>query len=219
MARDYYQVLNIAKDAGAEEVKKAYRRLAMKFHPDLNPDDPKTAEYFREITEAYGVLIDEDKRRRYDRDRFRSFQREDVYQDIFARQDYRDVFDDLPIRSEWLERLLMVSRVIVYEALVAGGSPKDVLKRSFLKIAAAGATRFFHNVMDIHEEISIPCDVADGGGHITIEYRPGFSRKRIKVSIPEGTKTGTTLRIPGMGRKNFTDKTGDLYLHVSIASL
>jgi DnaJ-class molecular chaperone len=219
MARDYYQVLNVAKDAGAEEIKKAYRRLAMKFHPDLNRDDPKSAEYFREITEAYGVLVDVDKRRRYDRDRIRTFAREDVYQDIFARQDYREVFDDLPIKGEWLEKLLMVSRVIVYEALVAGGSPRDVLKRSFLKIAATGATKFFHSVMDIHEEISIPGDIADGGGHITIEYRPGFSKKRIKVSIPERTKPGTTLRIPGMGRKNFTDKAGDLYLHVSIASV
>jgi DnaJ-class molecular chaperone len=219
MANDYYQVLNVGQGAGAEEIKKAYRKLAMKFHPDLNRNDPRSAEFFREITEAYGVLIDEDKRRRYDRDRSRGFQREDVYQDIFARQDYREVFEDLPIKGEWLERLLMVSRVIVYEALVYGGRPRDVLKRSFLKLASTGATKFFHSVMDIHEEVSIPRDIADGGGHITIEYRPGFGRKRIKVSIPEHTKPGTVLRIPGMGRKNLSSKSGDLYLHVSISSV
>jgi curved DNA-binding protein len=219
MVKDYYQVLNVEKGAGADEIKKAYRRLAMKFHPDLNKDDPRSVEFFREITEAYGVLVDVDKRRRYDRDRSRNFQREDVYQDIFARQDFRDVFDDLPIKGEWLERLLKVSRVIVYEALVYGGRPSDVLKRSFLKLAASGATRFFHSVMDIHEEICIPTDIASGGGHVTIEYRPGLSRKRIKVSIPEHTRTGTTLRIPGMGRRNLANKSGDLYLHVSIASV
>jgi curved DNA-binding protein len=219
MVKDYYQVLQIEKDAPAEEIKKAYRRLALKFHPDLNQDDPKSAEYFRDITEAYGVLIDGDKRRRYDRDRSRGFQREDVYQDIFARQDFREVFDDLPIKSEWLEKLLMVSRVIAYEALVSGGRPRDVLKRSFIRLASDGAARFFHSVMDIHEDLSIPSDIASGGGHVTIEYRPGFSRKRIKVNIPEGMKPGTTLRIPGMGRKNLSNKAGDLYLHVSIDSL
>jgi curved DNA-binding protein len=217
--KDYYQILCVAKDAGAEEVRKAYRKLALKFHPDLNRDDPKSVEYFREITEAYGVLIDAGKRMRYDRDRSRDFLREDVYQDIFARKDFREVFDDLPIKGEWLERLLMVSRVIAYEALATGGRPRDVLKRSFVKLASSGAHKFFHSVMDIHEEIVIPTDIAASGGHITIEYRPGFSRKRIKVSIPEQIKSGTTLRIPGMGRKNLANKSGDLYLHVSIASL
>lgn len=217
MARDYYQILNVAKDAGVEDIKKAYRRLAMRFHPDVNRDDPRAVEYFREITEAYGVLVDVDKRRRYDRGR--GFQREDVYQDIFARQDFREVFDDLPIGKEWLEKLLTVGRVIAYEALVTGGRPADVLKRSFMRLAADGAAKFFHNVMDIHEDISIPPDVASSGGHITIEYRPGFSRKRVRVSIPESTKSGTTLRIPGMGRKNLASRAGDLYLHVSIASL
>jgi len=219
MVKDYYQILSVTRDAGADEVKKAYRRLALKFHPDVNRDDPKSVEYFREITEAYGVLIDADKRRRYDRDRSRSFQREDVYQDIFARKDFREVFDDLPIKGEWLEKLLMVSRVIVYEALATGGSPRDVLKRSLVKLAAGSAQRFFHSVMDIHEDIVIPVDIAQSGGHITIEYRPGFTRKRIRVSIPEGIRAGTTIRMPGMGRRNLANRSGDLYLHVSIASL
>jgi DnaJ-class molecular chaperone len=218
MVKDYYQILSVTRDAGADEVKKAYRRLALKFHPDVNRDDPKSVEYFREITEAYGVLIDADKRRRYDRDRSRSFQREDVYQDIFARKDFREVFDDLPIKGEWLEKLLMVSRVFVYEALIYGGRPTDVLKRSVLRLAAAGAKRFFHSVMDIHEPILIPEEIASSGGYITIEYRPGFSKRRIKVSIPQSIKSGTVLRIAGMGRRNPSNKSGDLYLHVDIES-
>ncbi len=126
MVKDYYHILRVSKDAGAEEVKKAYRKLAMKFHPDLNRDDPQSVEYFREITEAYGVLIDGARRKRYDKDRVRNFEREDIYQDIFNRPDFREVFDDLPIKGEWLERLLSVSRVIAYEALVYGGRPRDV---------------------------------------------------------------------------------------------
>ncbi len=218
MIKDYYQILTLEKEAGPDEIKKAYRRLAMKFHPDVNQEDPKAVEYFRDITEAYGVLIDHDKRARYDRDRARGFSREDVYQDIFSHSEFRDVFNDLPIRKEWLEKLLMVGRVIAYEALVVGGSPRDVLRRSITRLAVDRANRFFHNVMDIHEDVEIPSEIASAGGYVMIEYRPGFSKRRIKVSIPRNTKTGTILRIAGMGRKNFGNRSGDLYLHVAIAS-
>ena len=65
--RDYYDVLGVGRDAPEGEVKKAYRRLAMKFHPDRNPDDAKAEEKFKEANEAYEVLTDEDKRHAYDR--------------------------------------------------------------------------------------------------------------------------------------------------------
>jgi len=65
--RDYYEVLEVAREVRAAELKKAYRRLAMKFHPDQNPDDAGAAEKFREITEAFQVLADPQKRAMYDR--------------------------------------------------------------------------------------------------------------------------------------------------------
>lgn len=65
--RDYYDVLGVSKDVGASELKKSYRKLAMKFHPDQNPDDPRAEEKFKELGEAYEVLGDEDKRAAYDR--------------------------------------------------------------------------------------------------------------------------------------------------------
>jgi molecular chaperone DnaJ len=65
--RDYYEVLEVARGADAQELKKSYRRLAMKYHPDQNPDDAGAAEKFREITEAYQVLSDPQKRATYDR--------------------------------------------------------------------------------------------------------------------------------------------------------
>jgi molecular chaperone DnaJ len=64
--RDYYEVLGVDRDADKAEVKKAYRRLAIKYHPDKNPDDPTAGEKFREATEAYEVIKDPQKRSQYD---------------------------------------------------------------------------------------------------------------------------------------------------------
>src|SRR6202022_1443732 len=64
--RDYYEVLGIARGASAEEIKKVYRRLAVKYHPDKNPGDSGAEEKFKELGEAYEVLMDENKRAAYD---------------------------------------------------------------------------------------------------------------------------------------------------------
>src|SRR6266576_1565858 len=65
--RDYYEVLGVGRTASDEEIKRAYRKLAVKFHPDKNPDDPHAEEKFKELGEAYDVLMDADKRAAYDR--------------------------------------------------------------------------------------------------------------------------------------------------------
>src|SRR5438876_4517172 len=65
--RDYYEVLGVGRTATDEEIKRAYRKLAVKFHPDKNPDDPHPEEKFKELGEAYDVLMDADKRAAYDR--------------------------------------------------------------------------------------------------------------------------------------------------------
>ncbi len=65
--RDFYKVLGVEKNADAKEIKKAYRKLAMKYHPDRNPDDKEAEEKFKEASMAYEVLCDEEKRAMYDR--------------------------------------------------------------------------------------------------------------------------------------------------------
>ncbi|MHC4194901.1 MAG: DnaJ domain-containing protein [Planctomycetota bacterium] len=64
--RDYYEVLGVGKGASADEIKRAYRRMAMKYHPDKNPNDKEAEAKFKECAEAYEVLSDAEKRRRYD---------------------------------------------------------------------------------------------------------------------------------------------------------
>ncbi len=66
MARDLYEVLGVSRGASSEEIKKAYRKLARKYHPDQNPDDPKAEDRFKEISHAYDVLSDDEKRKQYD---------------------------------------------------------------------------------------------------------------------------------------------------------
>src|SRR5215213_7649526 len=65
--RDYYEILSITRDASEEDIKRAYRKLAVQFHPDKNPDDAGAEEKFKELGEAYDVLMDPDKRAAYDR--------------------------------------------------------------------------------------------------------------------------------------------------------
>src|ERR1035438_10808064 len=65
--RDYYEILGVPKNASKEDLKKAYRKLAMQYHPDRNPDDKESEEKFKEAAEAYEILNDDDKKARYDR--------------------------------------------------------------------------------------------------------------------------------------------------------
>ena len=67
MPRDYYEILGVSRDATLEEIKRAYRQLALKYHPDRNPGDKEAEERFKELAEAYAVLSDPEKRAQYDR--------------------------------------------------------------------------------------------------------------------------------------------------------
>lgn len=217
MAKDYYTILGIKRDAAAEEIKRAYRRQALKVHPDVNTEDPGASERFRALTEAYGVLIDPEKRHAYDRDRT-AFEQRRVFEDIFAHSEFSTVFQEMPLKPEWVEKFFNIGRIFAYEAFVYGGRPKDILRRGLVKLAFQGATSLFHNVMDIHQDIVVPRAIAINGGDITLEYKPGFSLRRIKVHIPRDIQSGTVLRVQGMGRANLTRKAGDLYLHVAISA-
>ncbi|TDJ52113.1 MAG: J domain-containing protein [Nitrospina sp.] len=104
--KDYYQILGIPENAKPDEIKKTYRRLAVEHHPDRNPNDPKSENRFKEITEAYGVLMDPVKRKEYDQ--FRSgpfsgspkgphfnYSQQEIFENMFRQAFGRDIFNDL----------------------------------------------------------------------------------------------------------------------------
>ncbi|MDO5342128.1 MAG: DnaJ domain-containing protein, partial [Bacteroidia bacterium] len=95
--RDYYEVLEVQKNATADEIKKAYRKKALQYHPDRNPGDKEAEEKFKEAAEAYSVLSDENKRARYDRFGFAGAQGQDFsgasMSDIFGQ--FGDILSDL----------------------------------------------------------------------------------------------------------------------------
>jgi len=100
--RDYYEILGVEKGADINTIKRAYRKLAMKYHPDRNKDDDAAAERFREVTEAYEVLSDTDKRARYDQyghagvdDQMHDFWARGGFQESQAFRDFGDVFGDV----------------------------------------------------------------------------------------------------------------------------
>jgi len=92
--KDYYDILGVDKDASQKEIKKAYRKLAKKYHPDMNKDDPDTSEKFKEISEAYEILSDPDKRERYDRYGHSGINDNDFNFDDFAQGGFGG-FDDI----------------------------------------------------------------------------------------------------------------------------
>ena len=88
--KDYYDVLGVSKAASKDELKKSYRKLAMKYHPDRNPDDSEASEKFKELSEAYEILSDDQKRQTYD-----NFGHEGVNSSFNSSQGAADAFSDI----------------------------------------------------------------------------------------------------------------------------
>lgn len=106
--KDYYQILGVTSSFGDEEIRKRYRKLAMQYHPDRNPDNPHAEEKFKEVAEAYGVLTDPVKRRQYDAARSRgtdyqpgqqgsgfNYSQEDILRDLFQDPRFQQMFTGL----------------------------------------------------------------------------------------------------------------------------
>ena len=226
--RDYYEVLGVPKTATEDEIKTAYRKLARKYHPDVNPADKSAEEKFKEINEAYEVLSDADKRKRYDQ----------LGQNWKAGQDFRPP-------PEWEGAHVEYGDL---GDLFGGGRGQSGFSDFFESLfggrrSARGGAGFAMRGQDIEAEIPLTLEEAHRGVKRSITLQSvetcpdckgsGVKNgktcptcrgagviprpKSLEVTIPAGVRDGSVIRLAGQGEPGTNGaSTGDLLLHVRI---
>ncbi len=210
--KDYYKTLGIEKDATQEEIKKAYRKLAMKFHPDRNPGDKSSEEKFKEITEANEVLSDPDKRKKYDQlgsnwkqyqhaggangmnDIFSQYNRDGSGGSYQYQGDIGDLFGNIGGFSDF------------FESFFGGHSRQRSAGNPFSQAQASKGS-------DLEANLNLTLEEAFNG----VQKQFTVNGKTIKVNIEPGTHDGKKLRLRNIGAPgNRGGANGDLYLNIHI---
>ncbi|RLC65751.1 MAG: J domain-containing protein [Chloroflexi bacterium] len=219
--RDYYKILGVSRDASEKEIKRAYRKLARQFHPDVNPGDKRAEERFKEINEAYEVLSDPDKRHKYDQlgANWQQWQRMGRDPGQF---DWSQWFASAPggVRVEWGGDI----------GDLFGGSGasafSDFFRTIFGGMGDTGYTRAAedlfrrptgqHGVRGQDMDASIEITLEEAFHGTTRVLRQG--NRRIRVKIPPGARTGSKVRIAGKGGPGYGvgSPPGDLYLNITV---
>ena len=216
-SKDYYKILGVARGASEKDIKSAYRKLARKYHPDVNPGDKQAEERFKEIGEAYEVLSDPDKRRKYDQ--FGSaWQRGPG--GAGAPPGWNEVFRQAQRRAG-TNRRGGTGPVIDFEQAM-GGDFGEFFEGLFGRGARPGASTAGRPRAgeDLEQEISVSLEEVFNGGSrefvIDVPDASGkLARERIEVKIPPGIEDGKRLRVAGKGHPGTNGgPRGDLYLRV-----
>jgi curved DNA-binding protein len=199
---DYYKILEVEKGASDEEIKKSYRKLALKHHPDRNLGDPKAEEQFKKISEAYAVLSDTQKRQEYDAYGQSGFNKRYSSEDIFRGTDFRSVFNEFDLGGDNI-----FSRMFGGGFGGGGGSP------------FGGGQQQARKGQDVEYKVSIGFHEAYNGGERQVSFKLQDGTVRdIKIRIPPGVKTGSRLRVAGKGAPGpGPGQEGDLYLIIDVA--
>ncbi len=212
--KDYYKILGVDKTATQDDIKKAYRKLAMKYHPDKNPGDKSAEEKFKEITEANEVLSDPEKRKKYDAlgANWKNYQHTGRGFDDFFNQfggkrrsgdgstfefsgDFRDFFGGFGGFSDFFESFF-------------GGRSKST-EKDF----GFGSQRSKSATIDVEADLNITLEEAFNG----TERQINIDGKKLKIKINPGIKDGQKLRLKGMGRSKVSEgPKGDLYIKIHI---
>lgn len=225
-SRDYYQILGISKSASADDIKKAYRRLARQFHPDLHSGSKKSEmeKKFKELNAAHEVLSDPDKRKKYDQ-YGAGWEQADAYDQArrqggapggrgpetpFGAESFSDIFENLfkgrgragnsrgfAVQGEDLETEVQLTLAEVFS-----GVTKRVTLQESVPCAICHGSGAFHGR---------PCPTCQGHGAT-------LHPTTIEVRIPAGVQDGTRVRVAGKGQAGANGgRPGDLYLRVMIA--
>ncbi|MGD2278855.1 MAG: DnaJ domain-containing protein, partial [Candidatus Omnitrophota bacterium] len=208
---DYYKILGVKEDASADEIKKAYRKLALKYHPDKNPGDKKAEEMFKKISSAYYSLGDEKRRKEYD-----NLRKAGAYTGDFSSAQGFDF-------SEFQRQ---------FSGGFSGGSIfDDLFGEIFSGAGRSGGTRTFYYSTggglrggryaasevdtDATAELPIPKNLAVKGGEAKFRLSSG---KSITLKIPPGTKSGQKMRLKGQGDTcPYCKHKGDLIITIKIS--
>jgi molecular chaperone DnaJ len=228
--KDLYGVLGVPRGASEKEVRAAYRKLARKYHPDVNPGDKAAEDRFKEINSAYEVLSDADKRRKYDKygdrweyadqieemqrqrgGRFRSYGGNGGYQEINI-EDLGDIGDLGSIFGSMFGRGARTGRA----APRRGGDVQHAVDVT-LEEAYHGTTRTLEMIAQD------PCPTCGGAGEIagaTCHTCDGYGQvqkpRRLEVKIPPGVATGSRVRIGKEGQPGAGGQRGDLLLGITV---
>jgi len=226
---DYYKVLGVEKTASIDEIKKAYRKLALKYHPDTNKGDSASEDKFKEITEAYSVLSDERKRAEYDTVGSSNGRRMGGFRSHFHNFDMDDIMRDLfdnggPFTRSNMTPTVQMKLIIPLPTAILGGTVEQSVScqiscstckgtgaKSFTTCRSCNGTGRFSaggGMLDI----VMPCSACGGRGKVA-SGRCGTCNgtglgksitNNVTISIPEGTLPGNIITVP----KAYTMKDG-----------
>ncbi len=213
--KDYYEILGVDKNASQDDIKKAYRKLAKKYHPDMNKSNPSSEEKFKEINEAFEVLGDKEKRKKYDM----FGQSGNFHQGMD--------FDPSQFGSQFDFGNFGGGRTYTYST---GNSDFSDFFNMFFGNGHRSASFDFGDIFnkagtgtgrdlkgqDIESEIRISLYEAYHGVKKQFMLDTGMSKQSISVSIPKGIISGQKIKLKGQGAAGPTGEKGDLYLKVII---
>lgn len=201
MAKDYYAAIGVEKTASADQIKKAYRKLAMEYHPDKNPGDKKAEERFKEITEAYAVLSDAEKKQQYDQFGDTAFHQRFSQEDIFRNADLGDIFREFGF---------------------GGHGGNDIFSQIFGAAGGHQGRSSQHRPRpmkgpDYLMRLTIPFRQAVLGGERRVDLDRDDQKEQLEVRIPAGIESGQKLRISGKGGAGRAGgPAGDLMLEINV---
>jgi curved DNA-binding protein len=218
--KDYYNVLGLDRKASQKEIKKAFRKLARKYHPDVNGGDKTAAEKFREINEAHEVLSDPEKRKKYDQfgSNWQHHQGSGGRPEDFNWREWQSAPN-----QNYTYRTVSPEE---YEELFGGeGGYSEFFENLFGRAArqqaggGAGEQRFTYEVppqrgRDIEYDLQVTLAEAFRGTQRVLEWEGG---RKIDAKIPRGVKTGSRVRLRGQGGQGIGGgQSGDLYLIIEV---
>ncbi len=217
MAEDYYSILGVNKTASADEIKKSYRKLAVKWHPDKNPGNKAAEEKFKKISEAYAVLSDSKKREQYDQ-----FGSADQFRQQYSQEDIFRGFDlDEILKSFGFGGQRGAGRTTFRTGRRSQQqSYDDPFSGLFGGMGQGAGDHYAHmpqKGQDAEYNLSISLEESVFGADKKISFQIENRIEDISVKIPAGISTGKKLRLPGKGMPGHQGGPGgDLYLNINV---